>query len=139
VAQWLLIGLMLIGAAPAGSGGGMKVTSLFHLWRGTRRALNREGGLRITGIAAAWIAAYLAIVFLTLLGLLATLPDMPADRLVFLAASAVGNVGLSHDPLAVTGGGLWIMCLAMLIGRLAPLAVLGWAAASVEDADVGVG
>jgi trk system potassium uptake protein TrkH len=139
VAQWLLIGLMLIGAAPAGSGGGMKVTSLFHLWRGTRRALNREGGLRITGIAATWIAAYLAIVFLTLLGLLATLPDMPADRLVFLAASAVGNVGLSHDPLAVTGGGLWIMCLAMLIGRLAPLAVLGWAAATVEDADVAVG
>jgi trk system potassium uptake protein TrkH len=139
IAQWLMIVLMLIGAAPGGTGGGMKVTSLFHLWRGTRRALRRESGLRITGVAAAWFGAYLTIVFLTLLGLLATLPDLPADRLVFLAASAAGNVGLSHDPLAVTGGGLWIMCLGMLVGRLAPLAVLAWAAATVDDADVGVG
>ena len=117
----------------------MKVTSLFHIWRGTRRALNREGGLRITGIAATWIGAYLAIVLLTLLGLLATLPDLTPDRLVFLAASAVGNVGLSHDPIAVTGGGLWILCLGMLLGRLAPLAVLLWAAATTDDADVAVG
>jgi Trk-type K+ transport system membrane component len=117
----------------------LKVTSLFHLWRGTRRALRRENGLRITGIAAAWIGAYLAIVFLTLLDCSRRLPDLPADRLVFLAASAVGNVGLSHDPLAVTGGGLWIMCVGMLVGRLAPLAVLAWAAATVDDADVGVG
>src|SRR5262249_28171719 len=49
VAQWLLIVFMLIGVAPAGTGGGVKVTSLFHLWRGTRRALRGERGLRITG------------------------------------------------------------------------------------------
>jgi trk system potassium uptake protein TrkH len=139
VSQWLLIVLMLIGAAPGGTAGGMKVTSLFHAWRGTRNALSRQAAMRITGIAATWIAAYLGIVFVTLLGLLATVPDMPADRLVFLAASAVGNVGLSHDPVALSGGGVWVLCVGMLIGRIAPLAVLGWAALSTDDVDVAVG
>src|SRR5205814_5063498 len=55
-AQWMLIVLMLIGAAPGGSGGGMKVTALFHFVRGVRRSLRREASLRITGIAATWIA-----------------------------------------------------------------------------------
>jgi Trk-type K+ transport system membrane component len=129
---------MLIGAAPGGSGGGMKVTALFHLFRGVRRSLRREVGLRITGIAGTWVAGYFLILLLTLLGLLSTVGEMPADRLVFLTASAVGNVGLSHDPLALTGGGLYVLDLAMLIGRLAPLAVLWWIAATTEDADVAV-
>jgi trk system potassium uptake protein TrkH len=139
-AQWVLIALMLIGAAPAGTGGGMKVTALFHLFLGTRRALRGEKGLRITGIAAGWVGIYLLIVFLTLLGLLGTLPELPADRLVFLAVSAVGNVGLSHDPVSITGTGPGVMflCLGMVLGRIAPLLVLWWAALTTGDADVGV-
>jgi trk system potassium uptake protein TrkH len=137
-AQWLLIVLMLIGPAPAGSGGGMKVTALFHFARGVRRALQRQGGLRVTGIAAVWIASYLGLVLATLLGLLATLPEMAADRLVFLAASAVGTVGLSHDPISVTGPGVMILCAAMLAGRVAPLLVLWWCAQTCDDADVAV-
>ena len=106
VGQWMLIVLMLIGAAPGGAGGGMKVTALFHLFRGTRRALRQQPGLRITGIAAVWIASYLLIVLPTLLALLVALPEIPADRIVFLAASAVGLVGLSHDPVSFAGPGL---------------------------------
>jgi trk system potassium uptake protein TrkH len=137
-AQWLLIVQMLIGAAPGGAGGGMKVTALFHFARGARRALHRHGGLRVTGIAALWIAFYLGLVFVTLLGLLATLPEMAADRLLFLAASSAGNVGLSHDPVAVEGVAHYVLAASMLIGRVAPLLVLWWCAQTCDDADVAV-
>ena len=135
---WAMILLMMIGAAPAGTAGGMKITALYHGWRGTRRALRRETGLRITGIAATWIIVYVALVFATLLTLQASLPDVSTDRLAMLAASAVGNVGLSHEPVTTTGMGLATLSVAMLIGRAAPLLVLWWAAMTCDDADVGV-
>jgi Trk-type K+ transport system membrane component len=136
--QWFLILLMTLGAAPAGAAGGMKLTAIFHAWRGTRRALRRESGLRVTGIAATWIFAYIALLFVTILALLATLPEMAADRLVFLAASSLSNCGLSHDPVALTGGGLWTLTVAMLVGRAAPLLVIWWLAETGDDADVAV-
>jgi trk system potassium uptake protein TrkH len=139
VAQWILIVLMLIGAAPGSAGGGIKVTALFHLARVTRRALARERGLRITGVAAVLITSYLLLVLATTLGLLATIPEIPGDRVLFLAASAVGLVGLSHDYVAVEGPGNYILALAMLLGRALPLVVLWWAVRTTDDADVGVG
>lgn len=139
VAQWVLIALMLIGAAPGGAGGGMKVTSLFHLFRGTRRALGRAVGLRITGVAAVMIIAYLLIVLLTTLALLAAVPEIPGDRVLFLATSAVGLVGLSHDYVAIEGPGNYILSASMLLGRGVPLMILWWAVRTTDDADVGVG
>ena len=130
---------MLIGAAPGSAAGGMRVTSLFHLVRGTRRALNRERGLRITGIAATMIASYLLLVLATTLGLLATVPEIPGDRILFLAASAVGLVGLSHDYVAVQGPGNYVLAAAMLLGRAMPLIILWWAVRTTDDADVAVG
>src|SRR5439155_3764067 len=103
-----------------------------------RRALRREAGSRISGIAGAWMAAYLLLVLATFLSLLASMPETSSDRLAMIAASAVGNVGLSHEPLSLTGQGLNTIVIAMLLGRAAPLAVLCWAAATTEDADVGV-
>ena len=139
VSQWVLIVLMLIGAAPGGAGGGMKVTSLFHLVRGTRRALARERGLRITGIAAVMISSYLLLVLATTLGLLATIPEVPGERLLFLAASAVGQVGLSHDYIAFQGPGNYVLSAGMLLGRAMPLVILWWAVRTTDDADVAVG
>jgi trk system potassium uptake protein TrkH len=136
--QWLLIGFMLIGAAPASAAGGMGVTVLHHFFRGAARALKRQPGLRITGIAAIWIVIYLILVGLTLLALLGTVGDQPADRLVFLAASSVGAVGLAHEPITITGPGLYILSTAMVLGRTAPLLILWYAAKTTNDADVGV-
>jgi trk system potassium uptake protein TrkH len=137
-AQWLLIVLMLIGAAPGGAGGGMKVTAVFHFFRGARRALRREPGLRVTGIAAVWIGSYLLLTLASVLALLATLPELAADRLLFLAVSAVGNVGLAHDPVSLEGPGNYVLSAAMLIGKAAPLVVLWWCAQTCDDADVAV-
>ena len=139
VSQWVLIVLMLIGAAPGSAGGGMKVTALFHLFRGTKRALNRQPGLRITGIAAVMIVSYLALVLVTTLALLATIPEVPGERVLFLAASAVGQVGLSHDYIAFQGAGNYVLSAAMLLGRALPLAILWWAVETTGDADVAVG
>jgi trk system potassium uptake protein TrkH len=105
--QWILILLMLVGGAPGGAAGGLKVTALFHAWRGTRRALAGEVGARVTGIAATWITAYGTAFLAIVISMLAFLPEMAADRLVFLAASALSNCGLSFEPVVLTGGGLW--------------------------------
>ena len=138
VGQWMLIVFMSIGAAPAGAAGGMKVTALYHAWRGTKRAIRGEAVPRIAGVAIGWVFGYLAIVFLVLLGLLASLPEMMPDRLAFLAASAVGNSGLSHEPVVLTGAGLWVVVLGMLIGRAAPLLVIWYVAGLGENLDVGL-
>jgi trk system potassium uptake protein TrkH len=137
--HWMIIALMLVGAAPGSAGGGMKLTSLFHLFRGTRRSLQRVVGLRITGVAAVMVASYLLLVFATTLALLAALPELPGDRVFFLATSAVGLVGLSHDPIAYEGPANYILSLAMLLGRALPLVVLWWAVRTTDDADVAVG
>ena len=139
VGQWMLIVLMLIGAAPGSTGGGMKVTSLFHAFRGTRRALTRATGLRISGIAGTMIAAYLLLLMATTLSLVAALPEVPGDRVLFLATSAIGLVGLSHDPVAFQGPANYILAAAMLLGRALPLVILWWAVRTTDDADVAVG
>ena len=137
-ATWVIMLLMLIGAAPAGAAGGMKVTALFHLLRGTRRAWRGEPGLPITAVAATWIVLYILLVFGVFLALLATLPQMAAERLAFLATSAVSNVGLAHEPVALAGPGLWVLSAAMLIGRALPLMLLWWVARNVNEVDVAV-
>ncbi len=137
--QWLIIALMMIGAAPGSAGGGLKVTTVFELFRGTGRALRRQLPGRLFGIALAWLGLYLLILAGTLLALLALQPDLPADRLLFIAASAVSCVGLSHDPISMAGGGLIVLSIAMLLGRLVPLAILWWAATTTPDADLAVG
>ena len=86
-----------------------------------------------------WVGLYAAIVFGGLLLLLWRVPDMSADRLLFLAVSAASNVGLSHDPVPTAGPGLYTLCLLMLAGRIVPVAVLWWMARAVDDADLAVG
>jgi Trk-type K+ transport system membrane component len=57
----------------------------------------------VFAIALVWLGGYALLVFATLLALLATNPDQPADRLIFLVVSAVSNVGLSHNPSPSSG------------------------------------
>lgn len=136
--QWTMLVLMLIGASPAGTGGGLKTTTLFILCRGVRQVLAARAVNRIFGIAAIWLVSYLMICFLTLILLLWTAPQMPADRLLFLTVSAVSNVGLSHDPVSLTRSSLFILSAAMLLGRMIPLLILWWTASTTRDADVAV-
>ncbi len=137
--QWLLIGLMSLGGGSAGTAGGLKVTTIAELIRGTRRALRGERTGRSFGIAIAWVAIYLGMIAITLLILLKQLTGMPADRVLFLAASAIGNVGLCHDPLSITYDGLYTLSAAMFAGRVVPLLVLWWMADTTTDAELAIG
>lgn len=137
--QWIILGLMLIGAAPAGTAGGMKVTTLAVLFRGTRRSLDGQSPGRSFGIAVVWTAIYLAMLAVALLVLLWTEPDIRPDNLLFLATSALGNVGLSIDPVTVSDAGLYALSIIMLVGRLAPVLILWWMVETAPDATVAVG
>lgn len=124
--QWVIVLLMAIGAAPAGTAGGLKLTTLVRLGGGVRDALRGHSPGRGFGIAAAWLAVYALFVFTGFLLMLATQPDAPADRLLFLCVSATSNVGLSHDPVSIIGPGLYVLSALMLVGRIAPLLMLWW-------------
>lgn len=137
--QWVAIALMIIGAASGGTGGGLKVTTLAVIAGGTREALRRRAVGRAFGAAMVWVFVYLALLGAALLMLLTTEPQMPADRLLFLAASALGNVGLSHDPVSLSDAGLYIASAVMLVGRVAPVLMLWWIVDTTPEADVAVG
>ena len=139
VMQWLLVVLMAVGANPAGTGGGVKATTVAALVRGVRAALGGGRAGRAFGVAAVWAALYAAIVFAGLLLLVWRVADMPADRLLFLTVSATSNVGLAHDPVSIVGPGLYTLCALMLAGRIAPVFVVWWMARTTDDADVAVG
>ena len=136
--QWLLIVLMAIGASPAGTGGGLKTTTLTQLIASARAALRGQRVPRAAGVAAVWLAVYLGLVFGGLLLLLWRAADVAADRLLFLTVSAASNVGLAHDPVSIVGPGLYTLCAVMLAGRVAPVFVLWWMARTTTDADVAV-
>lgn len=137
--QWLLMALMLVGAAPAGTASGLKTTTHWQLARGVRDVLRGRPVPRPFGIAAVWLIAFVVVLFAGIL-LLATIePQIAPDRLLFLCCSAIANVGLSHDPVSITGPGLLVLSALMLAGRLGPLAVLWWMAETTSGADVLVG
>jgi trk system potassium uptake protein TrkH len=137
--QWVLMALMAIGAAPAGAAGGLKLTTLWQLAGGTREVLRGGIARRVTGIAIVWVGIYGVTLFVGM-ALLAACDSVTAgDRVLFLAVSALSNVGLSHDPISMTGPGLMVLSALMLVGRLTPLAVLWWLARAGDDLDVLVG
>jgi len=139
VVQWVTIALMIVGAAPAGTGGGVKVTTLAVISAGTRDALRDRPAGRLFGVALIWLAVYTLMLGIALLVLLTTEPQMPGDRLLFLAASALGNVGISHDPIALSQAGWYALSATMLAGRVAPVLMLWWVVDSAPSAQIAVG
>ena len=137
--QWISAGMMLVGAAPGGAGGGLKLTTLAVLAVGLAQVLRGCAPGRVFGVAMAWLAALATIVFVTFLLLLGLVPEMPADRLLVLAISATGNVGLSHDSVSVARTGAYVLAGAMLLGRVLPLLVLWWLTRLDEPVDVAIG
>jgi Trk-type K+ transport system membrane component len=139
-AQWLIAALMVVGAAgPAGTGGGVKGTTLLQLTRGVRLALRGGPVTRAFGIAAAWVGAYALAALTGFLLLVWQVPQMPADQLLFMSISAASTVGFSHDPISLVGGPLVTLSALMLFGRLAPILVLWWMATTTQREDVAVG
>ncbi|HEY7120308.1 MAG TPA: potassium transporter TrkG, partial [Tepidisphaeraceae bacterium] len=131
--------LMMIGASPSGTGGGLKTTTIYELLTGPVRVLRGRPVSRTFGIAAVWLGLYLAAVVFFQVMLLWAEPQMPGDRLLFVTVSALSNVGLTHDVLSMTRSSLLLVSAAMFFGRITPLLILWWMADTTRDADVLVG
>jgi len=140
IMRWLIVPLMIVGAGSGGTAGGLKLTTLAHLFTGVRRSLRGETTGRPFAIAATWAGIYGLVVVVAFLSLLqVTGGRLPADRLLFDSISAVSNVGLSPGPVTLVGAELFILGSAMVVGRLAPLMILWWMAETTQDAEMAVG
>jgi Trk-type K+ transport system membrane component len=137
-AQWMVMLLMAVGAAPAGSGGGLKTTTLLVFTRDAHRLMFGKPVGRIFGVACVWIAIFILLAFAMTIALLITEPQLAADRGLFIAISALSNCGLSHEPLNMTGASLFVLSGTMLLGRFVPLTILWWCARNVEDTEIAV-
>ena len=132
---FVLVLVMTVGASPGGTAGGIKVTTLAMLSRGTRDALQSKPISRPFAAALLWTGIYLGMLILSTIALLMAVPDIHLDRTLFLSASALGNVGLSYDPVDVSTAGLYVLSATMLLGRVAPMMMLWYLVDTTPECD----
>ncbi|WP_371154588.1 TrkH family potassium uptake protein [Jannaschia sp. 2305UL9-9] len=134
--------LMVVGASPAGTGGGLKTTSfaaLVGLVRSTLkgreriRYFKREIPLPRLQTATASLSYYAALLLMATFLLLLADPGLPFDAVMFEAISAMGTVGLS---MGITGDltdlGKLVIIVLMTAGRVGIL-TFGMALASHDE------
>jgi len=124
--------LMFIGASPGSTGGGMKTTTFFVLFRSLfsastnrppeafRRRIPDESLHRASVI----ISLGMIVVILVTVSISVLEPALALEDILFEVVSAVGTVGLSTG---ITAGlshlSQYILILTMFIGRLGPLTI----------------
>ncbi len=129
--MFLIVFLMVVGASPAGTGGGLKTTTLTALFGVIRSSLLGRDKVTFWGkevpeerirVAIASLGFYAAVLVLGCY-LIALTESQPFEGLLFEVASALGTVGLSTGITAqLTPVGKLILIGLMFIGRLGPLA-----------------
>lgn len=129
----ILIGLMIIGAAPGSTGGGVKITTffvvmltLFQLVRGNKKIVICGRKLPIDTLLRAFALIFFYLLLLAL-GCLLLLYFEKKDCVttLFEMASALGTVGLSLGQTAEWGGVAKIILIsAMFIGRIGPAVLI---------------
>jgi trk system potassium uptake protein TrkH len=128
---FLIVLLMIVGASPAGTGGGLKTTTFTALWGVIRSSILGRQKVTFWGreipeerirVAIASLGFYMGALILGCY-LLALTESVPFEGLLFESASALGTVGLSTGITAqLTPIGKLILIGLMFIGRLGPLA-----------------
>jgi trk system potassium uptake protein TrkH len=137
--RWILVVLMLIGASPAGTGSGLKTTTIVELARGTRKLLRGEAVGRSFAIAIVWLGTYLTLLLGAVLLLSHVSGTDPADNILFNAVSGMSNVGFSATPVPSQKSVMFAYCAIILVARMAPLMVLWWMAETTADAELAIG
>jgi potassium uptake TrkH family protein len=130
----LVIVLMVIGASPVSTGGGIKTTTAAILVqtvrsmarnRDTVEAFGRSIPRRFVNAAVAMLAFYLLAALIVTTLLLATQSGMTFVQILFESVSALSTVGLSTGITAkLNDPGKVVVTVAMFVGRIGPLAVL---------------
>ncbi len=144
----LLVVLMIVGASPAGTGGGVKSTTVSAMIGVMASAIRSERDVRFCGRSIpadrVWTAAAtMGFYLLTLLAgvfILLLSESAPFESTLFEAASALGTVGLSMGLTAsLTPVGKVTIIALMFCGRVGPLtlgaAILGLPPAERAPAD----
>jgi trk system potassium uptake protein TrkH len=129
----LLMVLMLVGASPGSTGGGVKTVtvaliliSIWCIWRGrSHTELARRKLPELTVRNAFLIAVlYLTVAVVCTLGLTIT-ETASLETILFEELSAMGTVGLSLGLTPhLSSAGKCIIILSMLVGRIGPLTFL---------------
>lgn len=130
VGVFITLVLMIVGASPSGTGGGLKSTSVFAalavMWSSLRG--NRSVGIfgrripdeRLFTAFSAFV--FYIIAFLVGSTLLFIFQNQAFEDVMFEAASALGTVGLSRGMTSdLTALGKWVIIVLMYIGRVGPL------------------
>ena len=127
---FVVILLMIVGASPSGTGGGMKSTTFTALWAQLKATLAGESRVcymnRVVPahrIRAA-VSNFFFYVLVVLTGIYALLLVQEQDpyTIIFEAVSALGTVGLSTGLTGLlTPVGKLIVCALMFLGRVGPL------------------
>lgn len=129
---FILIILMIIGASPSGTGGGIKTTTFGVLVLTICSVLTRKHhtnifnrSIPIETVGKALTIGLLSVLWLTFSVLILTITEnLPFMDLVFEASSAFGTVGLSTGITAkLSFAGKMMISISMLFGRVGPLAI----------------
>ncbi|MCK6447708.1 MAG: hypothetical protein L6Q99_15050 [Planctomycetes bacterium] len=125
---------MAIGASPLSTGGGIKTSAIavvFHMLRAMLKnreqvdAFGRSLPRGIVNAAVSVVALYAAAVLVFATALMATQSGVAFLDVLFETISALSTVGLSRGvTAAVDDTGRVILCAAMLVGRVGPIALL---------------
>jgi trk system potassium uptake protein TrkH len=138
-AQWVLIVLMMIGASPGGTGGGLKCTTVLELWRGTRRLIAGQPAGRGFGVAVLWLGIYAGIVVGGAMLLSFISPTAAVDGTLMNAVSGASNVGFTLEPVRDAKNVMYAHCAIMLLGRMVPAMILWWVADAMSEVETAVG
>lgn len=128
---FLLLLMMVVGASPSGTGGGLKSTTVSALWAVMASTFSRRAQIVFRGKAIPADRVRVAVASSVFYGLtlatfcfLLTLTESGAklEDIVFEAFSALGTVGISRG---LTGDlsvlGTWLVIGLMYLGRVGPL------------------
>ncbi len=130
----LLTALMVVGACPISTGGGIKTVTLAVLLLAMRSLITGRERVEIYGRALpqrvllsslAVVVLYVLVASLGVFGLALCDPQMPLRSQLFEVVSALSTVGLSTGVTAqLSPGSQLVLCLLMFIGRVGPLSLV---------------
>src|SRR5690554_2192299 len=128
----ILLILMFIGASPASTGGGVKTTTIYTLFKGASSYARGTQPLTHERLISDETRHKASVLLTTALGIIAlstvsllTLENISLDLALFETVSAFSNTGLSMSltPTLRSGSKL-LLCLVMFMGRVGPLTII---------------
>ncbi|MGL4952816.1 MAG: TrkH family potassium uptake protein [Culicoidibacterales bacterium] len=131
---FILILLMVVGGAPSGTAGGLKITTVSATYAAVRAFIKGDTQIKLLDraipmdrakVAIATTAVYLSLLFVGFTILLFVQPEMGFKELLFEATSGLGTVGLTMGITSqLNAAGKLVIIFLMYAGRVGVLTIL---------------